>query len=289
MVSPSHKKRAVQHVAQLDLCSTRRACGMVDLATSSYYHQPKGPTDRQQRLEQRIITLSKKHPRWGYRFIHQLLCGEGWTVNRKRVQRVRRQEGLGVPAMAKRKRRTQRLKGYPVQAAYPGHVWSWDFIMDRTTDGRAVKMLTMVDEYPRQCLLIHPARSITSGQVLDTLQRLADLKGAPAFIRSDNGSEFIAHIIQDWCFTAKVQTLYIEPGSPWQNRFIESFHSRFRDECLNQEIFFSIAETRVVVEDYRRLYNGERPHSSLGYKTPDEFAKNLTIQPADTRRTSHPN
>ena len=289
MVSPSHKKRAVQHVAQLDLCSTRRACGMVDLATSSYYHQPKGPTDRQQRLEQRIITLSKKHPRWGYRFIHQLLCGEGWTVNRKRVPRVRRQEGLGVPAMGKRKRRTQRLKGYPVQAAYPGHVWSWDFIMDRTTDGRAVKMLTMVDEYTRPCLLIHPARSITSGQVLDTLQRLADLKGAPAFIRSDNGSEFIAQIIQDWCFTAKVQTLYIEPGSPWQNGFIESFHSRFRDECLNQKIFFSIAETRVVVEDYRRLYNGERPHSSLGYKTPDEFAKNLTIQPADTRRTSHPN
>ena len=246
---------------------------MVDLATSSYYHQPKGPTDRQQRLEQRIITLSKKHPRWGYRFIHQLLCGEGWTVNRKRVHRVRRQERLGVPAMGKRKRRTQRLKGYPVQAAYPGHVWSWDFIMDRTTDGRAVKMLTMVDEYTRQCLLIHPARSITSGQVLDTLQRLADLKRAPAFIRSDNGSEFIAHIIQDWCFTAKVQTLYIEPGSPWQNGFIESFHSRFREECLNQEIFFSIAETRVVVEDYRRLYNGERTHSSLGYQTPDKFAQ----------------
>ena len=150
-------------------------------------------------------------------------------------------------------------------------------------------MLTMVDEYTRQCLLIHPARSITSCQVLDTLQRLADLKGAPAFIRSDNGSEFIAHIIQDWCFTAKVQTLYIEPGSHWQNRFIESFHSRLRDECLNQEIIFSIAETRVVVEDYRRLYNGDRPPSSLGYKTPDEFAKNLTIQPADTLRTSHPN
>jgi transposase InsO family protein len=160
--------------------------------------------------------------------------------------------------------------------------------MDRTTDGRPVKMLTRVDEYTRQCLLIHPARSITSGQVLDILQRLADLKGAPAHIRSDNGSEFIAHIIQDWCHTADVQTLYIEPGSPWKNPFIESFHSRFRDECLNQEIFFSIAETRVVVEDYRRLYNRERPHSSLGYKTPDEFAQNLTVQPADTRQTSHP-
>lgn len=288
MVSPSHKKRAVQHVAELDLCSTRRACSVVGLAPSSYYYAPRGPTDRRQHLEQRIITLSKKHPRWGYRFIHQLLCGEGWRVNRKRVQRVRRREGLGVRAVSKRKRRPRVSMGYPVQATYPGHVWSWDFIMDRTTDGRAVKMLTMVDEYTRQCLVIHPARSITSDQVLDTLQHLADLKGAPAYIRSDNGSEFIAQIIQDWCFTTDVQTLYIEPGSPWQNGFIESFHSRFRDECLNQEIFFSIAEVRVVVEDYRRLYNGERPHSSLGYKTPDEFAKNLTTQPANTRRTSHP-
>jgi putative transposase len=288
MVSPSHKKRAVQHVAELGLCSRRRACGVVDLAPSSYYHRPKGPTDRRQRLEQRIITLSKKHPRWGYRFIHQLLCGEGWTVNRKRVQRVRRQEGLRVPAVGKRKRRSRSSKGYPVQATYPGHVWSWDFIMDRTTDGRPVKMLTMVDEYTRQCLLIHPARSITSDQVLEILQRLINFKGVPAHIRSDNGSEFIAHIIQDWCHTADVQTLYIEPGSPWQNGFIESFHSRFRDECLNQEIFFSIAETRVVVEDYRRLYNGERPHSSLGYKTPDEFAQKMKSQSADTRQTSHP-
>ena len=138
-------------------------------------------------------------------------------------------------------------------------------------------------------MLIHPARSITSDQVLDTLQRLTDHRGAPAYIRSDNGSEFIAHIIQDGCHAADVQTLYIEPGSPWQNGFIERFHSRFRDECLNQEIFFSIAETRVVVvEDYRRLYNGERPHSSLGYKTPDEFAQNLKTQPADIRQTSHP-
>ncbi len=288
MVSSPHKKRAVQHVAQQGLCSTRRACRLVDLAPSSYDHPPKGPTNRRQRLEQQIIMLSKKHPRWGYRFIHQLLCRAGWTVNRKRVQRVRRQEGLGVRPVSKRKRRPHSSMGYPVQAAYPGHVWSWDFIMDRTTDGRPVKMLTMVDEYTRQCLVIHPARSITSDHVLETLQRLADAWGDPAFIRSDNGSEFIAQIIQDWCHLADVQTLYIGPGSPWQNPFIESFHSRFRDECLNQEIFFSIAETRVVVEDYRRLYNGERPHSSLGYKTPDEFAQKLNIQPADTRRSSHP-
>lgn len=289
MVSPPHKRRAVQHVAQQGLCSTRRACSIVDLATSSYYHSPQGPTDGQQRLEQRIIVLSKAHPRWGYRFIHQLLCREGWTVNRKRVQRVRRQEGLGVRPVGKRKRRARSSVGYPLQAAYPGHVWSWDFVMDRTTDGRPVKMLTMVDEYTRQCLVIHPARSITSGHVLDTLQGLVQDWGAPAYIRSDNGSEFIAQIIRDWCYTADVQTLYIEPGSPWQNGFIESFHSRLREECLNREVFFSIAETRVVVEDYRRFYNQERPPSSLGYKTPDEFARSLNYHPADIRRISHPN
>ena len=238
---------------------TRRACRVVGLAISSYYHRPQGPTQWQRRLEQRIITLSNQYPRWGYRVIHQLLCREGWTVNRKRVQRVRRQAGCGVRPGGKRNRRPRSARRAPVQAAYPGHVWSWDFILDRTTDGRPVKMLTMMDEYTRQCLVIHPARSIPSAQVLDTLQALVATWGAPAFIRSDNGAEFIARRIQDWCAITKVQTLYIEPGSPWQNGVIESFHSRFRDECLTPEIFFSIAEARVVVEDYRCLYNQQRP------------------------------
>ena len=285
MVSPSHKKRAVQYAAERGLCSTRRACRVLGLAPSSYYHRSAAPTDRRQRLEQRIITLSNKHPRWGYRLIHQLLCREGWKVNRKRVQRIRRQEGLGVRPVGPRHRRLGSASSYPVQAAYPGHVWSWDFIFDQTTDGRPVKMLTMVDEYTRQCLVIYPARSIPSQQVLDMLEDLIEVWGAPAFIRSDNGSEFIARRIQDWCATAGIQTLYIQPGSPWQNGFIESFHSRFRDECLTPEIFFSIAEARVVVEDYRRVYNQQRPHSSLGYKTPDEFARARNYQPADTRRT----
>lgn len=285
MVSPSHKKRAVQYVAEQGLCSTRRACGVVGLATSSYYHRPQGLTDRRQQLEQRIITLSNQHPRWGYRVIHQLVCREGWTVNRKCVQRVRRQAGLGVRPGSKRNRRPPPARRAPVQAAYPGHVWSWDFIFDRTTDGRPVKILTVVDEYTRQCLILHPARSIPSAEVLDTLQALVATWGAPAFMRSDNGSEFIARRIQDWCAAADIQTLYIEPGSPWQNGLIESFHSRFRAECLTPEIFFSIAEARVVVEDYRCLYNQQRPHSSLGYKTPDEFARTLNYQPAETRQT----
>ena len=285
MVSPSHKKRAVHYVAERGLCSTRRACRVLGLATSSYCHRPAAPTDWRQRLEQRIIALSNKHPRWGYRLIHQLLCREGWIVNRKRVQRVRRQAGVGVRPVGPRHRRLGSASSYPVQAAYPGHIWSWDFIFDQTTDGRSVKMLTMVDEYTRQCLVIYPARSISSKQVLDTLEALIAVWGAPAFIRSDNGSEFIARRIQNWCATAGIQTLYIQPGSPWQNGFIESFHSRFRDECLTPEIFFSIAEARVVVEDYRRVYNQQRPHSSLGYKTPDEFARDRNYQPADTRRT----
>ena len=184
MVSPSHKKRAVQYVAEQGLCSTRRACGVVGLATSSYYHRPQGRTDRRQQLEQRIITLSNQYPRWGYRVIHQLVCREGWTVNRKRVQRVRRQAGLGVRPVSNRNRRPPNARRAPVQAAYPGHVWSWDFIFDRTTDGRAVKILTVVDEYTRQCLIIHPARSIPSDHVLDTLQALVEAWGAPAFMRS---------------------------------------------------------------------------------------------------------
>ena len=148
MVSLSHKKRAVHYVAEQGLCSTRRACCVVG---------PQGLTDRRQQLEQRIITLSNQHPRWGW--IHQLVCREGWTVHRKRVQRVRRQAGLGVRPASKRNRRPPSARRTPVQAAYPGHVWSWDFIFDRTTDGRPVKILTVVDEYTRQCLIIHPARS----------------------------------------------------------------------------------------------------------------------------------
>ena len=288
MVSPPHKRRAVRHVAHQGLCSTRRACRLVGLATSSYYHRPQGPGDRQQRLTHRILALSKTYPRFGYRFIHQLLCREGWTVNRKRVQRVRRQAGLGVRPVRQRVARRRASRVYPRQATHPGHVWSWDFIMDRTADGRPLKMLTMVDEYTRQCLVIQPGRSLTSDHVLDTVQQLAQVRGAPAFMRSDHGPEFIARVIQDGCQRAGVQTAYVDPGSPWQNGWIESFHSRFREECLNRELFFSLAEARVVVEDYRRFYNGDRPHSSLGYKTPDEFAQAVKQEAAKIPTPSHP-
>jgi len=288
MVSPSHKKRAIQHIAHQGLCSVRRACGLVGLAPSSYYHRPQGPTTHRQRLEDRIIGLSKAHPRFGYRFIHQLLRREGWRVNRKRVQRVRHREGLGVSIRKKARRARRAQIGYPLQARAVNHVWSWDFIMDRTTEGRPLKLLTLLDEYTRQCLLIFPARSLTSVHVVAQVQRVVQRRGAPVYIRSDNGPEFIAQAIQDWCVEDGVKTAYIEPGSPWQNGFIESFHSRLRSECLERELFFSVPEARVVIEDWRCFYNGERPHSSLGYQTPDEFAQTQAKHPAENRVDSHP-
>ena len=268
--------------------STRRACfRVVNLATSSYdasvtlVIRSHKRHRRELRIDHQVETASQL----GLSAYASSYAASDCTVRVANASSLRRQAGLGVPPVESRKRRPRSARRAPVQAAYPGHVWSWDFIFDRTTDGRPVKMLTVVDEYTRQCLVIHPARSITSDQVLDTLQALVEAWGAPAFMRSDNGSEFIARLIQDWCATADIQTLYIEPGSPWQNGVIESFHSRFRAECLTPEIFFSIAEARVVVEDYRRVYNQQRPHSSLGYKTPDEFAQALNYQPAETRPT----
>ena len=185
-------------------------------------------------------------------------------------------------AAASRVRRTTG-GGRTAQAAYPGHVWSWDFIFDRTTDGRPVKMLTVVDEYTRQCL-VNPARSITSDQVLDTLQALVEAWGAPAFM-----ARIMARNLSPGSFRIgalpPTSRRFISSRVARENGVIESFHSRFRAECLTPEIFFSIAEARVVVEDYRRVYNQQRPHSSLGYKTPDEFAQALNYQPAETRPT----
>jgi transposase InsO family protein len=258
------------------------------LAPSTYYLPATVPTDRQQRLEHRIIALSQAYPRFGYRFIHALLCREGWRVNRKRVQRVRRQEGLGVRPHRKRNRRGRSTVAYPVQATYPQHVWSWDFILDRTEEGRPLKTLSVLDEYTRQCLALVPARTLTSQQVLDTLEHITQQYGTPAYIRSDNGSEFIAQLIRDWGLLTGVDTIYIDPGSPWQNGYIESFHSRFRDECLNREVLLSIPEAQVVFEAYRQFYNGERPHSSLGYRTPDEFAGMASPNTVQYSNSSHP-
>ncbi len=223
-----------------------------------------------------MIELSRENPRYGYRRVWALLRREGWPVNKKRVHRLWRQEGLKVPQKQCKRRRL--LLGESEngctrrQAEHKDHVWSYDFVMDLTEDDRRLKMMPVVDEYTRECLSIDVERSITAEDVVSTLASLFRSRGEPAFIRSDNGPEFIAKTVKQWLEAAEVKTLYIEPGSPWENAYSETFISRFSDEVLKREVFANLLEAKVLVEDYRGHYNHQRPHSALGYRTPAEFA-----------------
>ena len=209
---------------------------------------------------------------------YSCLIGAGGLVGcRKQAQRIRRTERLKVRPKPQRLRRQGVSTGLPTQATHRNHVWTWDFIFDRTDKGSTLKMLTMLDEYTRQCLAIRVERQIRSGQVLSTLWQAMMTYGIPKHIRSDNGSEFIAQKIQEWLKESQIKTLYIDPGSPWQNGYIESFHSRFRDECLNREWLLNLREARVVIEDWRQYYNSERPHSRLGYLSPEGFIANQNV------------
>ena len=235
MVRPTQKKRAVAHVVDQRLCSERRACCYLGLHRSTYRYSVKPPLPQQVQLHQRIVALSWHHPRYGYRRIRALLAREGWHISRKQVQRIRRAEGLKVRPKPQRIPRQGNSTGLPTHATHRNHVWTWDFIFDRTDKGSTLKMLTMLDEYTRQCVAIRVERQIQSEQVLATLWQAMTTYGIPQHIQSDNGSEFIAQKIQHWLRENQIKTLYIDPGSPWQNGYIESFHSRFRDECLNRE------------------------------------------------------
>ena len=279
MVSPAQKKQAVEHVIGQGLCSVRRACCYLGLHRSTYRYRPRQPLPQQIQLYQRIVALSWHYPRYGYRRIRALLAQEGWLVSRKQVQRIRRKEGFKVRPKPQRLRRQGVSTGLPTQATHRNHVWTWDFIFDRTDKGSTLKMLTMLDEYTRQCLAIRVERQIRSDQVLATLWQAMIQYGIPQHIRSDNGTEFIAGKIQRWLRENQIKTLYIEPGSPWQNGYIESFHSRFRDECLNREWLLNLREARVVIEDWRLHYNTERPYSRLGYLSPEDYIKHQIVSP----------
>jgi putative transposase len=242
--------------------------------SSQRYAGRKAHRDR--RLAERMVELSRENPRYGYRRVWALLRREGWPVNKKRVHRLWRQEGLKVPEK-QRKRRRLLLLGESQngctrrRAEHKDHVWSYDFVMDLTEDGRRLKMMPVVDEYTRACLSIVVERSITAEDVVDTLASLFRSRGEPAFIRSDNGPEFIAKAVKQWLDLSGVKTLYIEPGSPWENAYSETFISRFSDEVLKREVFTNLLEAKVLIEDYRSYYNHHRPHSALGYQTPAEF------------------
>ena len=279
MVGPSQQKKAVEHVVDRGLCSERRACRYLGVARSSYRYTPQPIPARKQQLHQRIIALSWRHPRVGYRRLRALLVQEGWTVSRKQVQRIRRRAGLKVRPKPKKIPRRGASTGLPTQATHRNHVWTWDFIFDRTDRGGTLKMMTLLDEYSRQCLAIHVDRQITADGVLAVLRTAMARFGTPKYIRSDNGSEFIAKKVQKALKKRSIKTLYIDPGSPWQNGYIESFHSRFRDECLVREWLLNLREARVVVEDWRRWYNEERPHSRLGYLSPEAFLKQRRLTP----------
>ena len=279
MVSPAQKKQAVAYVVDQRLCSERRACRYLGVHRSTYRYPVKSPLPQQVQLHQRIVSLSWQYPRYGYRRIRAILEREGWSVSRKQVQRIRRKEGLKVHPKPQRIPRQGGSTGLPTQATHRNHVWTWDFIFDRTDKGSTRKMLTMLDEFTRQCLAIRVERQIRPGQVLATLWQAMMQYGIPEHIRSDNGTEFIAGKIQRWLRVNQIKTLYIEPGSPWQNGHIESFHSRFRDECLNREWLLNLREARVVIEDWRQHYNTERPHSRLGYLSPENYIKHQKVSP----------
>ena len=259
----------MRHVCQVLRVSERRACRVLEQARSTQRHRALPPND-EPRLVTRIIQLASTYGRYGYRRITALLQREGWRVNHKRVERIWRQEGLKVPKKHPRRGRLWLNDGscLRLRPGWPNHVWSYDFVADRTSDGRPLKMLTVVDEYTRECLAIDVERRADSMSVLERLAALFIERGAPDYLRSDNGSEFSAQVVRNWLNRVGVKTLFIEPGSPWENGYVESFNGKFRDECLNREIFDTVVEAKVLIERWRREYNQVRPHSALGYRPP---------------------
>jgi putative transposase len=249
--------------------SQRRACRVVGHARSTHRKEPKVTHD-EGALVDRMTELACAYGRYGYRRITALLREEGWRVNHKRIERLWRREGLKVPQKQPKRKRLWLNDGSCVRRRpeHRDHVWSYDFIMDRTHNCRAFRMLTVMDEYTRECLAIRIARKLNSMDVIDCLSDLFIMRGTPCYIRSDNGPEFTAKVVRNWLARLDVGTLFIEPGSPWENGFIESFNGKLRDELLNGEIFETLKEAKVLVEMWRREYNHRRPHSALGYKPP---------------------
>ena len=226
--------------------------------------------DDEPRLTSRMVELASEYGRYGYRRVTALLRAEGFKVNHKRVERLWRREGLKVPARQPRRGRLWLNDGScaRLRPERKDHVWSYDFVQARTRDGRALRMLTVIDEFTRECLAIDTARQLKSDDVLERLSDLFVRRGVPAHIRSDNGPEFTAKAVREWLGKVGVTTLYIEPGSPWENGYVESFNGKLRDELLDCEIFDTLLEAKVLIERWRVLYNTVRPHSSLGYRPP---------------------
>jgi putative transposase len=272
VVTAAQRRQAARRLQETFGVSERRACRVLGQPRST---QRQGPKTREgeEQLVGRMLELVRQHPRYGYRRIWALLRREGWRVNRKRIHRLWRQQGLKVPRKQRKKRRLGSSANSCVRrpAEHKDHVWAWDFLHDRTSGGGPLKWFTLVDEYTRECLALEVGRGMTAPGVREVLAAVMRERGAPAHLRSDNGPEFIAKAIRGWMAGAGVETLYIEPGAPWENGYAESFNSKVRDELLNAEEFGSVLEARVLAKEWRRDYNHVRPHSSLGYRTPAEY------------------
>jgi len=249
--------------------SQRRACRVIGQHRSTQRLYPSAHDD-EATLTAAIVALASEYGRYGYRRITALLRAQGWDVNVKRVWRIWRREGLKVPTKQPKRGRLWLNDGSCIRLrpSWPNHVWAYDFVLDRTHDGRTIRMLTVIDEFTRECLAIEVARSLRHDDVLHVLAELFTRYGPPDHIRSDNGSEFTAIAVREWLPRVGVKTLFIEPGSPWENGYNESFNGKLRDELLNGEIFYTLQEAKVLIERWRQHYNTIRPHSSLGYRPP---------------------
>lgn len=249
--------------------SERLACRVLGQHRSTQRKVPRGRVD-DAALTADIVSLATQYGRYGYRRVTALLGTAGWAVNVKRVERIWRQEGLMVPARQPKRGRLWLNDGSCIRLRpeHPNHVWSYDFVEDRTHNGRKFRMLNVIDEFTRECIAIRIDRKLKSTDVIDVLSDLFILRGVPGHVRSDNGPEFVAKAVREWITAVGAKTAFIEPGSPWENGYCESFNSKLRDELLNGELFYSLAEARIVIEGWRQHYNTQRPHSSLGYRPP---------------------
>ena len=274
MISPAMRRQAAEKVQRELAVSERRVCRVLGQPRSTQRYNLTVPDD-EEILTSRIVALASQYGRYGYRRITAMLSLEGWSVNHKRVERIWRQEGLKIPPKQPKRGRLWLNDGSIVRLkpGFPRHVWSYDFMQDHTQDGNPFRILNVIDEYTRECLAVRVARSLTHKDVLEVLTQLFCERGMPVHLRSDNGSEFTAKQVRAWLSILEIKPLFIEPGSPWENGYIESFNGKMRDELLAREIFYSLKEAQIMIEMWRKEYNTVRPHSSLGYHPPAPEAR----------------
>jgi len=296
-VSPERRRRTVAEVRRRlgpERVSERRTCRVLGQPRTTHRYQARRPADECHLLSE-MRRLARQRPRFGCERIHRQLVACGWRVNEKRVHRLWKQEAMQVP---KKQHRRRRLPGSSQngcvrhRAERINHVWSYDFLVDRTEDGRQLKLLAVIDEYTRECLAIEVARSFTAQDVMSTLRYLFAVRGTPEHLRSDNGPEFVAKSVRRWLQQADVGKLFIAKGSPWENGYVESFNGKLRDELLNRELFLSLDEARWVIDRWRLDYNHHRPHSALEFQTPAAFAAGLLASvrpPASLQQASRTN